>query len=246
MPSLYSIPIATPLSPQLPMPNAVILSMPKLLQFLFILYFFLFLMHLSFFLCPMLLFCIPVPFNFSLPISPYFLSNPAFLFLLNFPNYRNAHRKQEMPLFSILAFLAIVIGVLKKTALQVNSVQLCAIYTQSRTFYNMVNKYWCYYYILFLLPYITITNLIAIISFWIIGQQYLLKYKHQYLLQGKGVKRGCRIHTGSRKWVKFETSPFSPYNYTPGIEKPAESKFEAKRGNSLNPSKNSYLTISPF
>ena len=31
-----------------------------------------------------------------------------------------------------------------------------------------------------------------------------------------------------------------------GIEKPAESKFEAKKGNSLNPSKNSYLTIFPF
>lgn len=62
----------------------------------------------------------------------------------------------------------------------------------------------------------------------------MLKYKHQYLLQGKGVKRGCRIHTGSRKGVKFETSPFSPYNYTPDIEKPAENKFEAKKGNSLN------------
>ena len=58
----------------------------------------------------------------------------------------------------------------------------------------------------------------------------MLKYKHQYLLQEKGVKRACRIHTGSRKWVKFETSPFSPYNYTPDIEKPAENKFEAKKG----------------
>ena len=127
-----------------------------MLQFLFPLYFFLFLLHLPFFLCPMLLFCIPVPFNFSLPISPYFLSNHTFLFLLNFPNYRNAHSKQEMPLFCILTFLAIVIGGLKKTALQVNCVQLCALYKQPRTFYNMANKYWCYCYIVIVLLYIII------------------------------------------------------------------------------------------
>ena len=113
MPSLYSIPIAT-FFPPTSYAQCCYTSYAKMLQFLFPLYFFLFLLHLPFFLCPMLLFCIPVPFNFSLPISPYFLSNHTFLFLLNFPNYRNAHNKQEMPLFCILAFLAIVIGGLKK------------------------------------------------------------------------------------------------------------------------------------